>query len=60
MLPVAQETSDCEANPLAVEQAKCDETILDSCDKVHIVKESKVKSRLTNRTHRMPFCVLQT
>lgn len=60
MLPIAQETSDYEANPFAVEQAKCDETILDSRDKVHIVKDSKEKSWLTNRTHRLPFCVLKT
>lgn len=41
MLPIAQETSDYEANPFAVEQAKCDETIFDSCDKVHRVKRQQ-------------------
>lgn len=59
MLPVAQEASDYEANPFAAEQAECDETALDSCDNVHVLKDSSEKSRLAKRTHRMPFCVLQ-
>lgn len=59
MLPVAQEASDYEANPFAAEQAKCDETDLDSRGNVHVLKDSNKKSRLTNRTHRMPFCVPQ-
>lgn len=59
MFPVAWEVSDYEANPFAAEQAKCDETALDSCGNVHVLKDSNKKSRLTNRTHRMPFCVLQ-
>lgn len=59
MLPIAQEASDCEANPFAAEQVECDETALDSCDNVHVLKDSKEKSRLANRTHRRPLCVLQ-
>lgn len=59
MLPIAQEASDYEANPFAAEQAKCNETTLGSCDSVNVLKDSKEKSRLTNRTHKMPFCVLQ-
>lgn len=48
-----------EANPFAAEQAKWDETILDLCDNMQVLKDSKEQGRLTNRTHRMPFCVLQ-
>lgn len=59
MLPIAQEASDYEENPFAAEQAEWDETTLDSCDNVHVLKDSSEKSRLAKRTHRRPFCVLQ-
>lgn len=40
MLPISQEMSDCEANAFVAERAKCDETMLDSCDNVHVLKDS--------------------
>lgn len=60
MLQTAEEMSDYKANFFVAEQAKCDETILGSCDNMHVLKDSNKQSRLTKRAHRMPFCVLQT
>lgn len=48
------------SNPFAVAREKCDKTtILDLCEKVYLLKNSKEKSKLTKITYRMSFCVLQ-